>query len=130
MSNEKTPMKSAWKKGNPLPCSECKGQCCTYPPFTAQEWDTVRMKYGLPDGSAVGMFASARIPVVDDGSGTCAYLERLTGRCTIYDDRPLMCRLYGEDERMPCAYVEPERAAQTRQSIMVRARGAMKSTKP
>jgi Fe-S-cluster containining protein len=118
-------LKTPWKLGDPLPCGECKGKCCTYPPFTNAEWDKVRTKYGLPYGAAVGLFAGASIPVIDDGSGTCAYLDRPTGRCNIYEDRPQMCKDYGEKESMPCMYVEPEKAAKTRQSIMVRAKAAI-----
>lgn len=125
MTDPKAPAASErerWKPGDPLPCSECKGQCCTYPPFSEKEWDTVHKKYGLPYGATLSTFATARIPVLSDGSGRCAYLDIPSGRCNIYPDRPQTCREYGESERLPCAYVEPEKAAQTQQTLKMKLR--------
>lgn len=45
----------------------------------------------------------ARKPVTADGCGTCSMLTA-DRRCGVYDIRPLICRLWGIVERMPCPY--------------------------
>lgn len=40
--------------------------------------------------------------------GTCPYLT--DGRCSIYDARPMICRMWGVARTMPCPHgCEPER---------------------
>lgn len=45
----------------------------------------------------------ARQPVSHDVSGTCSLLTDLQ-RCSVYEIRPMICRLWGMVERMPCPY--------------------------
>lgn len=37
-----------------------------------------------------------------DGEATCGYL--VDGRCSVYDARPLICRLWGVVPEMPCPW--------------------------
>jgi Fe-S-cluster containining protein len=37
----------------------------------------------------------------------CNYLKE--GRCSVYEDRPSCCRLYGVVDEMRCQYCEPEK---------------------
>ncbi len=73
---------------------KCEGQCCRNPIFTREEIDLVKNKHGL------------RGEVIDIGidyvgfNGICPYLENKL--CSIYEDRPLVCRQYGET--IPCKY--------------------------
>lgn len=38
--------------------------------------------------------------------GMCIYLDS-DNRCTIYDERPDVCRRFGCDDDLPCPYVDP-----------------------
>lgn len=46
-----------------------------------------------------------------DGDGlACPYLDRAAGLCEVYEARPLICRLWGVAEALPCPHgCEPER---------------------
>ncbi len=35
---------------------------------------------------------------------SCPYLDLKTKRCTVYERRPLICRLYGMTEELPCPF--------------------------
>lgn len=37
----------------------------------------------------------------------CIFLNRNTNRCTIYEDRPAVCKEYGLTDRLKCAYMKP-----------------------
>lgn len=82
-----------------LPCEECGAQCCTNPTFTRKEFNVVKEKYGIP----------ALAKVLDPGidfvvlQDKCPYLVK--GRCSIYEDRPKVCREYGINPTMPCMYL-------------------------
>jgi len=40
--------------------------------------------------------------------GSCSMLN-VFGRCDIYEDRPMICRLWGATEKMPCVFgCEPD----------------------
>ena len=54
--------------------------------------------------------ANGMSPVWDDG--TCVYLK--DGKCSVYEIRPHVCRIYGTDpEVLPCEYLYPEKANKT-----------------
>lgn len=103
----------------PLPCGECKGRCCTYPVFTAQEFQTVRILRGVPNTATVIEIQHDQSydPAVTKGSkgiliygdkGICPYLQE--GKCSIYAFRPKVCRDYGNVPDLPCEYLYPEQA--------------------
>lgn len=81
--------------------ADCRGLChdsCGPIPTTARERERVAE-------------AGARLPTVyrsltlidDDPDWRCPALGD-DNRCTVYDVRPLICRLYGAVENMPCAH--------------------------
>jgi hypothetical protein len=79
-----------------VPDSNCKGLCgrtwCALPvPMSAYERERVKRE-------------GVDIPREQDGQeGSCPALD-LVGRCTVYDKRPLICRLWGATENMPCPH--------------------------
>jgi Fe-S-cluster containining protein len=87
---------------------DCKGECCGIVPIpyivfksnedviqcTPKRVDTIRLK----DKRAVVL------PVTDDLK--CVFLNRETFKCAIYEERPDVCRLYGQNVRLLCAYVD------------------------
>lgn len=97
-----------------MPCNACKGQCCSAPAFTPKEFETVKAKYGVPPGTQVieteniagTLEGKCVTPIKSDGF--CTYLK--DGKCSVYDLRPKVCRLYGNIKAMPCQYLYPEEA--------------------
>ena len=73
--------------------------CCGPVPFSADEWARVRDR--LPMGSEVRSEASETY-AVKTGTLTCAFATA-TG-CSVYADRPFICRLFGvaRDEMLTC----------------------------
>lgn len=74
-----------------VPSPNCKGLCvdqCGPLGMTTAEFDSLAGSTGKPPGV--------------DAAGRCVYL--VEGRCSVYRDRPLICRLYGATEAMPCPH--------------------------
>lgn len=104
--------------GDCLPCvaateevkSDCRcGDCCRYlilealaedalvEPKIAEKGDPI---YQAPELTASGQRELIGYLLNDPSNGNaCAFLDRSTNLCTIYDTRPLMCRLFncGDD---------------------------------
>lgn len=91
-----------------LPCDECKGKCCTFVPFSPEEFSEITAKHPIPLPAKVERFGLAYLVSKGDQDCTCAYLK--DGKCSIYEDRPLVCRQYGEVAQMPCKYLYPKKA--------------------
>ena len=93
-----------------LPCDECKGQCCGPAPMGKVEFNYIKEKHGIPDGYKAIQFSTAEsrenyVIVCEDKSNfNCAFLK--DGRCLIYDDRPQICRDFGEIEDLPCPFIK------------------------
>ena len=70
-----------------LPALECKGLCaesCGSIACSEAELEALGGKLGT------------------DAQGYCSMLSE--GRCTVYERRPMICRLWGIDETMPCPF--------------------------
>jgi hypothetical protein len=89
--------KYEFKGGTEIDCKSrihlCKAACCRLP-FALSKQDVqegvVRWDLGQP-------YMNAR-----DGDGYCVHLEKCSGRCTVYAQRPIPCRGYDcrEDKRI------------------------------
>lgn len=82
-----------------VPSTNCKGLCvehCNSIGMTPQEQQRIRVRTGLnlPRFGAFGTH--------DDPDALCPALT--SGRCSIYNDRPLICRLWGATDSMPCEH--------------------------
>lgn len=89
-----------------LPCKECKGKCCTYPAMSKEEFETIKSKYGILKKAKVmdmGVMVMAHLP-----NGNCPWLSN--GECSVYALRPITCRKYGDVPELPYAYLYPEKA--------------------
>ncbi|MGL5923737.1 YkgJ family cysteine cluster protein [Chroococcidiopsis sp.] len=83
---------------NSLPLLVCKGKC--------QECCGV---IGVLPIEVENIQTVSSVPTVD-GDLTCSKLVQGFGICSIYKQRPLICRLWGIAEEMPCPYgCKPER---------------------
>lgn len=84
-----------------VPTIDCRGLCtnsCTVVPMSVHEGRRLR-KNGTPLPSAEeGLVGLAR----DFEHYRCPAL--VDGRCTVYELRPLICRLYGAVEDMRCEH--------------------------
>ena len=83
-----------------LRCVAGCGDCCGIVPWSAEEW--ARVADRAPDGVELQDFAGCVIPTLP-GSSVCPFFK---GGCTVYDDRPFMCRLFGTapDARLTCPH--------------------------
>ena len=80
-------IKELYEKIPPSVCGKDCAKCCTnIIQFTASE---EKMMGG------------------DEWDGQCSHL--IGGRCSVYDRRPLICRLYGTSELLRCEGCKPER---------------------
>lgn len=78
-----------------LPEIDCKGHChdqCTVAPLGAEEADYIADKYG-----------EENVPEPEDDL-VCSSLDRETKNCTVYDRRPLICRIFGLTKKLRCPY--------------------------
>lgn len=76
-----------------VPDANCKGLCheaCGVITMSEFEFDRITARTG-------------REPAAKDGTLTCPLLTE-DRKCSVYDIRPLMCRLYGSTEKMPCPF--------------------------
>jgi hypothetical protein len=96
-------------------CNRCPAYCCSYPRIPVQPSDVVRLAehFGLTPESAARKFTKkGEDPgeVVlrhqpDEVYGTiCRFLDTETRRCTVYEARPDICRIYPATTR--CGYYD------------------------
>lgn len=86
---------------NKIPSFTCKtgcGECCGIVPWSPEEWSKVEDR--LPSDATANLIAGVVIPM-RAGSATCPFFD---GGCTVYADRPFMCRIFGtsRDARLTC----------------------------
>ena len=84
-----------------LPKIHCKGLChasCGPIPMSAAEDIKISELYPHLDMGTESLLARAR-----NGEFKCSALTK-DNRCSIYKDRPLVCRLYGVVKKMACPY--------------------------
>lgn len=82
-----------------LPELDCKGMCqesCGPIEMSDAEEERIIKRHGRRPGI--------------DSTLTCTLLDRDSGKCSIYDDRPMICRLWGLVKKMRCPHgCEPKR---------------------
>lgn len=97
-------LKSIYKK---IPNSNCKGLCqeaCSIIGFTKLEGHRM---------SSV----SGKQPSVDNDLN-CGYLSE--SKCSVYDHRPAICRLFGSTEKLTCPFgCEPDRMLTEPESMVI-----------
>lgn len=73
----------------PMPCEAGCGECCGPAPVTAPELARVRA------------FVRDRDVKPAKASLSCPWFQN--GGCSVYDVRPLVCRIYGHTPALPCS---------------------------
>ncbi len=82
-----------------LPKLDCKGKCQAY--CGAITLSSLELERIVSQIGPIPPMRSCR---------TCSLLDGKTGQCTIYDIRPLICRLWGVVLEMKCPWgCEPDR---------------------
>lgn len=87
-----------------IPFLECKGLCadtCTTIPVSPAELSALRKAAGRRLRAAPREDGAA-FTIKNSKHGSCPLLS--DGRCTVYDHRPLICRLYGTADGLPCEH--------------------------
>lgn len=85
----------------PMDCGDCESACCGPVPFSRSEW----ARTGLPESVAkqTPALPGALLAGKGDSLETLVCLFRGDDGCTIYKQRPFICRLYGCGPGLPCA---------------------------
>jgi Fe-S-cluster containining protein len=89
-------------------CDACGLRCAAGVPATEEEWGSVQSFLAAcsPSERATINRVEAQDKSVDLGDGVtvtmCRYRDMEAGRCVVYPARPLVCRLLGHVEWMPC----------------------------
>jgi uncharacterized protein len=95
-------------------CLQCPAYCCSYPnvPVSTRDVERLARRFGLPVEVAAQRFTKKGV----DGMqvlrhkadhifpSTCRFLDQETRQCTVYEDRPKMCRDFPATHR--CGYFE------------------------
>jgi len=86
-------------KSEAFPCATCKSECCGSIPLTRKEYVTIlRHLRTLPRSERSRLSAQRR------EANTCCFIDTEHWRCSIYEARPRICRLFGYAPRMTCQY--------------------------
>ncbi len=89
-------------------CDACGLRCAAGVPATKEEWEGLKgfLNACSPSERAEIKKVEAQDKSVDLGDGVtvtmCRYRDMEAGRCVVYPARPLVCRLLGHVEWMPC----------------------------
>lgn len=83
-----------------VPKVDCKGLCtesCGPVPMSELEHARIRVR-----GVVIPVLSEALTAIKNGEAPTCPALQ--DGRCSVYAVRPLICRMWGAVESMPCPY--------------------------
>ena len=82
------------------------GKCCIIVPIPKHVFSKHRDRCQV-EPEKINDLGSEVVPDTEDH--LCVFLDRETKQCTIYDDRPEMCRLFGTEDSpdLVCSYVHP-----------------------
>ena len=109
---EKERRKMIGINGKELPCKECGGKCCYYPPIETKVYKKLEALGKIPkdaiiekkwEGTSKEAYVVTKNTTDPMKAGECSFLK--DGRCEIYTYRPYSCRAVGV--KIPCAYVDP-----------------------
>lgn len=102
-------------------CDSCGSRCASGVPLTRSEHQAV-LDYiaNAPDSEYIAA-VTRQEKLLDMGDGIdfqmCRFRDMERGRCAVYPARPLMCRLMGHLEWMPCPIDKVPAATNTRDGL-------------
>ena len=89
-----------------LPPISCKKLChdnCSIVPVSKVEAAQISRVTGRAIDEPVAMSGFVQLPVVKSKNAHCGFLDKRR-TCSIHSFRPLLCRLYGIDQKMKCPH--------------------------
>lgn len=106
------------------PCNGCDGcglRCTVGVPMSREEYETVKAYVECAPNREEVVRVAAQEKTVELGDGVqvrmCRFRDMERGRCAIYPARPLVCRLLGHVEWMPCPIEKVERIVPTDEAL-------------
>ena len=102
-----------------FPCVLCGGKCCSSVSMSKSEFKKITRRYGLPEGAKVEKMKQMISFNPDIKTGDTIYVPMMpdkkcpwlvNNKCSVYMDRPRVCRDYGNIPEMPCQYLYPDLA--------------------
>lgn len=104
-------------------CDQCGLRCEAGVRMTRAEFLAVRRFIELAPNRAEIEAVTRQDKTVDLGDGVtvtmCRYRDMCAGRCMVYPARPLICRLLGHVEWMPCPLQKIEKVAATPDALQL-----------
>jgi len=93
-------------------CKQNCGECCGIVPFEREMYHSA-VAEGLLR-STPKKYHEAKIDerhtvvlvLVETDDGYCVFLDRESKACAIYSRRPSVCKMYGQDTRLLCPYID------------------------
>lgn len=81
---------------------DCDADCCGIVPLKE---DMAKRNEGLQQVSVTEIIrlSDSIVPVTEDMR--CVFLDRSTKRCAVYNERPEICKRYGQVITLPCPYI-------------------------
>lgn len=92
-----------------FPCEEiiesgrCSADCCGIVPINRMVFKLNKRHYQVKIKDLIKTSRIEVYPITEDGR--CIFLNRSTKRCSIYFQRPLICRNYGRIDGLPCPFI-------------------------
>ncbi len=81
----------------------CHADCCGLMPIEPDVWEKHKEQAQVEVESIVDAEGYVIVVTTDR---YCIFLDRQAYRCSIYDDRPTVCRLYGKIKALPCPWLK------------------------
>ena len=104
-------------------CDQCGLRCAVGVPASRDEWEALQTYLaGLSEAERAEIRrVEAQDKTVDLGDEVtvqmCRYRDREAGRCVVYPARPLICRLLGHVEWLPCPIEKVPKAIDTADAV-------------
>jgi Fe-S-cluster containining protein len=94
--------------------TDCNNECCGIVPIPIQKYNIFKRK--IKKKIVDTMRLEGHIVLMTE-DGSCAFLN--DKECSIYNNRPMICKLYGTIERLQCPYVDIHGKQRTDKEIIV-----------
>ncbi len=89
----------------------CEGICCGVCPIPSLTFEKhkAQVQRRIIRVIPLGVFV---VPITEDNA--CVFLKA-DKRCGIYEDRPIICKMYGEIDELPCAFINKDGVVRTKE---------------
>lgn len=81
----------------------CRADCCGIVPINRMVFKLNKRHYQVKIKDLIKTSRIEIYPITEDGK--CIFLNRSTYKCSIYYQRPLICRNYGKIDGLPCPFI-------------------------